>query len=60
MYELSKGDTFWVGGLFPGELVSDSISVVTEDSRTMAKKFELNLPEYPGYAQIVELPSNRL
>ncbi len=24
--------------------------------RTMAEKFNLNLPEYPGFDQIVELP----
>lgn len=26
--------------------------------RLLAEKYTLNLPDYPGFAQIVELPSN--
>lgn len=29
-------------------------------NRTLEEKFELNLPEYPGYDQIVELEAEAL
>ena len=48
-------------GSCPGACARVCVSVagdvgLTVRGRTLEEKYQLNLPEYPGFAQIVELP----
>ena len=46
----------WLGGRFvPGSVTRRSLTELTGSE--MANKLELNLPEYEGVDQVVELPS---
>lgn len=51
-------------GLFRSESAVVEMSMIPiltspRNRRTMEEKFQLNLPEYPGFDQIVELPPNK-
>jgi NAD(P)H-hydrate epimerase len=55
--EVVLGGIFLVGGLYRGRFL-----LMIEDcfDRMLEEKFELNLPPYPGFDQIVELPRSEL